>query len=152
MTNSRILLVFSVLLLEMIPACSGTSAAGLPITKVRIGKHTVTAELAQSAGERARGLMYRKELGKNDGMLFVFPDEEIRSFWMKNTLIPLSIAYIDSDFVIVRIVDMNPQTTDGHGSSKPVRYALEVNRGWFRDHGVREGAKVEFALPKEESK
>ena len=82
-------------------------------------------------------------LPENRGMLFVFPYTTALSFWMMNTFIPLSIAYLDEAGVIINIADMKPQTTDPHPSSRPARYALEMNQGWFAKRGIKAGAKVE---------
>jgi uncharacterized membrane protein (UPF0127 family) len=104
----------------------------------------VKAEIADTDEERRRGLMDRTSLGENRGMLFVFDGEQRLSFWMKNTKIPLSVAYIDSEERIVDVQQMQPMTTTSHPSSEPARYALEVNQGFFREHGVTEGDTVEL--------
>ena len=109
---------------------------------------TVVAEVAQTAGQRAQGLMYRDELGENAGMLFVFQDVEERAFWMQNTYIPLDIAYMDPSFRIIDIKPMEPESTELVESSGPAQYALEVNRGWFEAHGVEVGTtpRVYFGM------
>ncbi len=116
-------------------------------------KVKVRVEIADNIFERARGLMYRTALAENRGMLFVYPDEEIRSFWMKNTLIPLSIAFMDSEGRILDIQDMKPvgleQTVPDaklprYVSAAPARYALEVNRGFFEERGVEVGDRAEL--------
>ncbi len=119
----------------------------LPTIALKVGDQTLTVELAATNEQRQRGLMFRKEMPENAGMLFVFPDDRQLSFWMHNTLIPLSIAYIDSKGVILNIEDMQPMTDDTHASAGLSRYALEVNQGWFAKHGITAGAKVEFSLP-----
>lgn len=114
----------------------------------------VNVEIADSPAEQEVGLMHRKSMGKDHGMLFVFPDSRIRYFWMKNTLIPLSIAYIGPDQRIINMLDMKPvreQTVSDfrlprYASAKPAMYALEVNQGFFEEHGVEAGNKVR--LPK----
>jgi uncharacterized membrane protein (UPF0127 family) len=108
----------------------------------------VRVEIADSPDELARGLMGRTALGEDRGMLFVFPDEEVRSFWMKNTLIPLSIAYMDSEGRIVDLQDMEPLDDEEphYVSAEPARYALEVNQGFFDERGVKVGDRAE--LPK----
>jgi uncharacterized membrane protein (UPF0127 family) len=106
---------------------------------VIFGADTVVAEIAQSEEERARGLMYRETLAENAGMLFVFPESSVRSFWMQNTYIALDIAFMDPSFRIVDIQQMEPMTTDSHMSRAPAMYALEVNQGWFEAHGVEIG-------------
>lgn len=114
-------------------------ASGGEQVKVRI-------EVADDEAEREKGLMDRTSLGKNRGMLFVFPDEEVRSFWMRNTLIPLSIAYIDSEKRIIDLQDMKAldDQPPHYTSAKPAQYALEVNKGFFDEHGVKVGDKVEL--------
>jgi uncharacterized protein len=109
-------------------------------------KVEVRVEVADNVFERARGLMYRKALGVNRGMLFVYPEEQRLSFWMKNTLIPLSIAYIDSKRRIVDIQDMKPLDDEppSYVSADPAQYALEVNRGFFEEWGVKVGDRVEL--------
>jgi uncharacterized protein len=141
------LLAIAALLLLTAPSCTGTSAAGLPVIKIDVAGHTVKAEVAGSPDEQSRGLMYRRDLGRNDGMLFVYAEKRRLSFWMKNTFIPLSIAFIDDDGRIVHIVDMSPQTTTSHKCPEPVRYALEMNRGWFEERGVAVGDIATFELP-----
>jgi len=112
--------------------------------RVVIGNDTLFVEVAVTEEERALGLMYREFLPENGGMLFIFEDEDYLSFWMKNTMIPLSIAFINSDGVIVDIQDMEPYTTTPHVSKKPAQFALEVNQGWFKKHGVKVGDRVKF--------
>lgn len=104
------------------------------------GADTVVAEVARTPDERAEGLMYREELPDGTGMLFVFPDEGVRSFWMSNTYVALDIAYMDSAFRVVDIQRMEPNTTEPHESAAPAMFALEVPAGWFEAHGVTVGA------------
>jgi hypothetical protein len=128
-------------------ACPKTSEAGLPMLKITIGDETVTAEVASTDAQRARGLMYRRDMKADRGMLFVYPTRTNLSFWMKNTFIPLTIAFIADDGTVVHLDDMAPQTTESHRSPKRVRYALEMNQGWFKEHGVEVGSKAIFQLP-----
>ena len=107
------------------------------------GIHLIRAELADTFESRATGLMYRRSLGPNQGMLFVFPEAEIHCMWMKNTLIPLSVAFIDADGGIVSISEMKPQTETAHCAAAPAKYALEMTRGWFRARGIKPGAKIQ---------
>jgi len=102
-----------------------------------VGPAQVVAEIARTPGERELGLMFRKELADGKGMLFVFESDERLSFWMKNTLMPLSIAYISSDGSIREILDMEPRSLAPVSSQYSVRYALEVPQGWFSRAGVR---------------
>jgi uncharacterized protein len=109
------------------------------------GIHNIHAEVAQTPDERATGLMFRREMAQQDGMLFVFEQPATQCFWMKNTLLPLSAAFIAEDGSIVNIVDMKPQTLDSHCSAKPVRFVLEMNQGWFAKRGLKAGAKLSGA-------
>ncbi len=104
------------------------------------GTDTVQAEVARTPEEREEGLMYRTELAPGRGMLFVFPDLQTRSFWMKDTLIPLDIAYIDENLRITDIQAMEPRTEDLHPSARPAMFALEVPQGWFAEQGIEAGA------------
>jgi uncharacterized protein len=108
----------------------------------------VRVEIADDLPEQTRGLMERTALGEDRGMLFVYQDEEVRSFWMKNTLIPLSIAYIDSDGRIVDLQDMKPldENPPHYVSAEPARYALEVNKGFFEEHGVKVGDRADLPV------
>jgi len=141
-------LVVGALLLLLNPSCQPTSNDGLPIITLELGGQRLKAEVARSEAEQARGLMYRRELAPNRAMLFVYEEDRRLSFWMKNTFIPLSIAYLEADGTIAHIEDMHPQTLESHPSPVPVRYALEVNQGWFDANGIAPGSKVVFELPK----
>ena len=107
---------------------------------------TVVAEVARTSEEREMGLMYRESLPDGTGMLFVFPDAQIRSFWMRNTFIPLDIAYMDGELRIVDIQTMDPQTEDSHPSAQPAMFALEVPRGWFERMEIRVGALAQVVF------
>jgi uncharacterized membrane protein (UPF0127 family) len=111
---------------------------------VIFGNDTVRAEVARTPEEREVGLMHRQSLAEGRGMLFVFPDLQIRSFWMKDTLIPLDIAYLDESFRIVDIQGMEANTTDTHPSARPAMFALEVPLGWFEKMGIGVGAQANF--------
>jgi uncharacterized protein len=119
------------------------TAATLPTTALSIGGHKIVAELATRPDERATGLMNRFSLQPDHGMLFVFERTERLAFWMKNTFIPLSIAFIDERGRIVNIEDMAPQTEITHWSTAPARYALEMRKGWFAERGIKPGDRVE---------
>ncbi|AYV54923.1 DUF192 domain-containing protein [Leptospira kmetyi] len=107
-------------------------ARDLEKVTIYVDDHPLVVEVVNTQADRAKGLMFRKSLGENEGMLFVFPEPEYLSFWMKNTWIPLSIAYFNRDRRITDIHDMKPnQTTELYHSSEKALYALEVNRGWF---------------------
>jgi uncharacterized membrane protein (UPF0127 family) len=106
------------------------------------GMHLIQAEVAETPVQRQIGLMNRPAMGANEGMLFVFPAPTQQCFWMKNTLLPLSIAFLADDGTVVNIEDMQPQTLDSHCSRKEVRYALEMNQGWFAKRGIKPGSKL----------
>jgi uncharacterized membrane protein (UPF0127 family) len=110
-----------------------------------IKEREIRVEVARTPGERAEGLMYRKHLGKEEGMLFIFEEEGYHSFWMKNTLIPLSIAFIDKEGRIVKITNMKPLALDSHAPPRPVLYALEMNQGWFSKNGIKTGDIMRFS-------
>ena len=114
----------------------------LPSITLRAGMHVIKAEVAQSQRELMIGLMWRKSLGPNEGMLFVFPQAGKQCFWMKNTLIPLSIAFVADDGRVVNTDEMQPQTTVSHCSKEPVRYVLEMNKGWFSKKGIQPGSRL----------
>jgi uncharacterized membrane protein (UPF0127 family) len=118
-----------------------------PATVLTIGSTTVSVEIADDPAEREHGLMKRETLGADQGMLFVYPDERPRNFWMKDTSLPLSIAYLDAQGRIVRIADMTPFDTSTVPSVRPAMYALEVNQGWFTRHTIQVGASVKGVPP-----
>jgi len=117
----------------------------LPAIRLGAGMHVIQAEVAQSPDERSTGLMFRKTMATNDGMLFAFEQPGQQCFWMKNTLLPLSAAFIADDGSIVNIEDMKPQTLDSHCSVKPVRFVLEMNQGWFAKRGIKPGSRLQGA-------
>lgn len=117
-------------------------AAKLPTLKLSAGIHLITAEVANTYETRALGLMYRKSLGPNEGMLFVFPDVAVHCMWMKNTYVPLSVAFIDEQGTIVSIHDMQPQTEISHCAARPARFALEMSQGWFAQKGIKPGVRL----------
>lgn len=120
------------------------SPAGMRVTTLRVGGEEVTVEVAETEGQRQRGLMGRDSLREDHGMLFVYSRPQTLSFWMRNTDIPLDIAYISQDGVIVDIQHMEPHTDEQHPSREPALYALEMARGWFEEHGVEVGDRVRF--------
>jgi len=117
----------------------------LPAITLNACIHVIHAEVAQTPNERATGLMFRNALSANDGMLFAFEQPGVQCFWMKNTLVPLSTAFVADDGTIVNIEDMQPQTLDSHCSAGPVRFVLEMNQGWFAKRGLQRGAKLQGA-------
>ena len=117
--------------------------AELPILELSAGIHLIRAEVAYTFQTRAQGLMFRKHLGPNEGMFFVFPQSEPHCMWMKNTLIPLSVAFIDEKGKIVSISDMQPQTETSHCAAAPAKFALEMPAGWFATKGIRSGTTIQ---------
>ena len=115
----------------------------LPAITLRTGMHAIKAEVARTPDERSIGLMFRKTMPTNDGMLFIFEQPGVQCFWMKNTLLPLSVAFISDDGSIANIEAMKPQTLDSHCSVKPVRFVLEMNDGWFGKRGIKPGMKIQ---------
>ena len=114
----------------------------LPRAKLGAGMHVLDVQLAQTPEQRQIGLMWRKEMPQHEGMLFVFEQAATQCFWMRNTLIPLSAAFLADDGTIVNIADMRPQSDDSHCSEKPVRYVLEMNVGWFAKRQIKAGFKL----------
>lgn len=114
---------------------------------LKIAGHTLQVEIAESEEEHAHGLMFRKKMPANHGMIFIFKDSRMRKFWMKNTLIPLSIAYFDENQTLVDLKDMKPGTLvedeflPSYPSAEPAKFAVEVNQGWFRKKKIKKGAK-----------
>jgi len=117
----------------------------LPTLTLQAGMHNIRAEVARTPMQTQTGMMFRQEMGANEGMLFVFDQPERRCFWMKNTLLPLSIAFIADDGSIVNLADMQPKSEDSHCSAQPVRFALEMNQGWFAKRGIKPGFKLKGA-------
>lgn len=112
-----------------------------------VGKQKIDVEIAQTKGEQEKGLMFREKLEAEKGMLFIFADERVAHFWMKNTLIPLSIGFFDNNKKLFQIIDMEPASPMDNSppvfdSKKPARYALEVNKGWFKKKKISLGAKL----------
>ena len=114
----------------------------LPRTKLSAGMHLLDVQLAQSPQERQIGLMFRREMPQHEGMLFVFEQPATQCFWMRNTLIPLTAAFVADDGTIVNLADMKPQTDDSHCSKQPVRFVLEMNQGWFAKRNIQAGYKL----------
>jgi uncharacterized protein len=123
-------------------AASAQSASSLPVTQLNAGMHLIKAEVAANNEHRMRGLMFREKMGANEGMLFVFDQTAGHCMWMKNTLIPLSVAFLDAEGAIINIEDMQPQSLQSHCAAKPASYALEMNLGWFKQRGIKPGVKI----------
>jgi uncharacterized membrane protein (UPF0127 family) len=115
-------------------------------TTLNAGMHQISAQVARTPEQRQIGLMHRKEMPQQEGMVFIFEEPAQQCFWMKNTLLPLTAAFVADDGSIVNLADMKPQTTDSHCSTKPVRYVLEMNQGWFAKKGLKAGAKLGGSL------
>ncbi|OOG39774.1 DUF192 domain-containing protein [Polaromonas sp. A23] len=130
--------------------CGNASAQGAPgapqmnlqRVKLSAGMHLIDAQVALTPEQRQIGLMFREEMPSTEGMLFVFEQASKQCFWMKNTLLPLTAAFVADDGTIVNLADMKPQTTESHCSEKPVRYVLEMNVGWFAKKGIKAGSKL----------
>jgi len=137
-TKGIILVAF----LLWIPVTHSQSLFKIPLY---INNKEISVEVAKTAEETTRGLMGRKDLGKDEGMLFIFETEGHHGFWMKNTYIPLSIAFIDKEGRIVRITDMKPLTLESHLPPQPILYALEMKKGWFSKNGIKVGDVIKFS-------
>ena len=134
--------------LILVPAVLPAMAQSLPVAQLNAGMHLIRAEVVADYETRARGLMHRKSLAQNAGMLFIFDDYAVHCMWMKNTLIPLSVAFLDDRGTIVNIADMEPHSEVSHCAAQPVRYALEMNRGWFAARGIKPGTRLGGVPPK----
>ena len=139
----RKLLVFSLCVL-LLASCRGESGKVM----LSINGRPLEVEIAKTRKQREKGLMFREELGWNEGMIFIFPEDQYLSFWMKDTSIPLSIAFLDERGVVVNILDMKPFSLDPVRSTGKCRYAIEANRGFFRDAGVRDGDSIDLDVVK----
>ncbi len=113
-----------------------------PTVTLTAGINVIHAEVAANEADREQGLMYRKSLANNAGMLFVFPDRAGHCFWMKNTLIPLSIAFIADDGTVTDVEEMQAETENNHCPTRAIRYALEMDKGWFSSHGIKPGSQI----------
>ena len=129
------------------PSAHSQQTMKFPVISLNAGIHVIKAEVAAREAERQQGLMFREKMGPNEGMVFLFNAPAGVCMWMKNTLIPLSVAFIDDSGKIVNIEDMQPQTTASHCAKKPVRYALEMNLGWFKQKNIKPGTVIE-GLPR----
>ena len=122
-----------------VTARAQTAQTELPRVNMQAGMYQINAQVASTPEQRAVGLMNRPDMPQHEGMLFVFEKPQVQCFWMKNTLMPLTAAFIADDGSIVNLADMKPQTTDSHCSDKPVRYVLEMKQGWFAAKQIRKG-------------
>jgi uncharacterized membrane protein (UPF0127 family) len=138
----RLLALLLPLLALLLPAAASAQAPKLPVAQLNAGIHVITAEIAASDPARTRGLMFRESLPTNHGMLFIFENKAIHCMWMRNTLIPLSVAFLADDGTIVNIENMQPHDERTHCAKQPVRFALEMTQGWFAQKGLGPGAKI----------
>lgn len=141
----RALLASTTLALLASAATAQDAPQKLPSIKLSAGMHVIQAEVAQSPQEHSIGLMFRPTMPTNDGMLFIFERPGQQCFWMKNTLLPLSVAFVGDDGSITNIEAMKPQTLDSHCSTKEVRFVLEMNEGWFAKRGLKPGMRIQGA-------
>lgn len=134
---------------RIVAACLGLTLSAavwaqnaMPVMELSAGMHRIEAEVAANQQNRMVGLMNRTAMAPQRGMLFVFPEQNTHCMWMRNTLIPLSVAFLDEDGAIINIENMQPQTEDNHCAKVPARYALEMNLGWFAQRGIKPGARL----------
>ncbi|MGA2551934.1 MAG: DUF192 domain-containing protein [Burkholderiaceae bacterium] len=141
--------LFLAVLLGVLSQCAHAqdSPTVFPVQKLNAGILVIQAEVASTDPQREQGLMFRPTLGESQGMAFVFDFPARECMWMKNTLLPLSVAFLDETGTIVNIEDMQPQTLTDHCSTRPVLYALEMNLGWFAKHGLKAGSKISGFRP-----
>jgi len=128
--------------LPLLLAAAPALAQPLPVVQLNAGMHLIRAEVAADYGSRMRGLMFRESMPVNAGMLFIFDEAGAQCMWMKNTLMPLSVAFIDDAGAIINIAEMEPHSERSHCAARPARYALEMNRGWFAQRGVKPGMRL----------
>jgi uncharacterized membrane protein (UPF0127 family) len=139
------LLAFA-LLIHLSVQAQETPQMNLQHVALSAGMHQIDAQVASNPEEREIGLMFRKEMAQHEGMIFVFEQPTKQCFWMKNTLLPLTAAFVADDGTIVNLTDMKPQTLDAHCSDKPVRYVLEMHQGWFAKKSIKAGSKLRGAI------
>lgn len=129
-------------LLPLMLVAAPAAAQQLPVVELRAGMHLIRAEVAADYSTRGRGLMFRKALAPNSGMLFIFDAADVHCMWMKNTYIALSVAFVDAQGAIINIADMQPHSEQSHCAARPAVYALEMTQGWFAERGVKPGMKL----------
>lgn len=137
------------ILLAVWLSCCGVALAQtgpqprLPTINLTAGIHVIKTELAIAPAEQITGMMFRRQMGTNEGMLFIEERPSVRCFWMRNTFIPLTIAFLADDGTIVNLADMKPQSDESHCAARPVRFALEMNQGWFAKRGIKAGTRLQ---------
>lgn len=141
---SRLLTISSVTLLAALSFNTAHAQQTLPVSRFSVGMYVIEAEVAATEPQREQGLMNRKQLGTNQGMMFIFDRPFGYCMWMKNTLLPLSVAFLDKDGIILNIEEMLPLTEATHCATKAALYALEMSAGWFRAKGIKAGSKIEL--------
>jgi uncharacterized membrane protein (UPF0127 family) len=142
MPDRNILLGAKALVLALCLVQAAVVRAEFPVVELGAGMHRIEAELAHTDPNRQKGLMHRQAMPVHRGMVFVFTQDARHCMWMKNTLIPLSVAFMDREGRILNIEDMQPQTEDSHCAAAPARFALEMNKGWFAERGISLGARI----------
>lgn len=135
----------SLLALAALPFLAASAAQAQAISYVVLKGKSFYVEVADNDPARMKGLMFREHMPADRGMIFLFPEEAMQAFWMKNTLIPLAVAFVADDGTVVNVDEMKPQTLNPHCSTKPVRFVLEMNTGWFAKRGIKEGSKLSGA-------
>jgi uncharacterized membrane protein (UPF0127 family) len=139
---NKLSLRFTCLVATLVFAATAAAQEKFKVIPLTAGMHVIQAEVAANDAERQQGLMYRKQMGPNEGMVFLFDAPAGVCMWMKNTYVPLSVAFIDKEGKIVNIEDMQPETTESHCAKSAVRYALEMNRGWFKKKNIKPGSVI----------
>ncbi len=144
MPMNRLLARLTLVLLVLSSAAWGQAAPQLDLPRITLsaGMHLIQVQVAATPEQRATGLMFRQEMPANEGMLFVFEQPAGQCFWMKNTPLPLTAAFLADDGTIVNLADMKPLSLDSHCSARPVRYVLEMHQGWFARRGIKAGARL----------
>ena len=140
---STLLALSAALSLSLTATASAQQVTRFKTTTLNAGLYLIKAEVASNEAEREQGLMFREKMGPNEGMVFLFGAPAGVCMWMKNTLIPLSVAFLDDKGKIINIEEMKEQTTDSHCATKPATYALEMNKGWFRQKNIKPGMTIE---------
>lgn len=142
-----------ILVVLVLVSSVGLAAPQFPKEEIKLGNKLIRIEVARTRDQLSHGLMYRESLKPDEGMLFIFPDQDVRSFWMKNTFIALSIGFFDQDRILVDIQDMRPVSSEAeksppsYMSAKPAQYALEMNQGWFKRNKIKTGMRFDFVKP-----
>ena len=138
----RFWITLTLLVITAVGHAQDTPQTTLPRIKLQAGMFQIDAQVAQTPEQRSIGLMHRSDMPQHEGMLFVFEQPATQCFWMKNTLLPLTAAFVADDGTIVNLADMKPQTTDAHCSVQPVRFVLEMHQGWFAKKGLKAGSRL----------